>query len=270
MTRILRTTLLLLLTAAPAAPVVAQTAAMNGPPPVLWIQRELVKPGKAPAHNDWEAGWPAAFAKAGWPTTYIAMNAVSGINEAWFLIGYPSFDAMEKDIANTDANAPLSAEMKRLGAGESEYVETTRGVLAQYVPSLSYKPGIDLPKMRYFEVLTYTMKPGHEGDFAKAASLYRDGYTKAAIDQHWAVYRVTSGLPSGTFLVFVPLRSLSTLDKSMSEDEAMGRALGPQQMNALNKLVLDGVANYQSQVFAFNPKMSYVSKEMKAADPFWR
>jgi len=56
----------------------------------------------------------------------------------------------------------------------------------------------------------------------------------------------------------------------MSEDEAMGRALGPQQMSALNKLVLDGVANYQSQVFAFNPKMSYVSKEMKAADPFWR
>jgi hypothetical protein len=41
-------------------------------------------------------------------------------------------------------------------------------------------------------------------------------------------------------------------------------------MNALNKLVLDGVATYQSQIFAFNPKMSYVNKEMKAADPFWR
>ena len=26
------------------------------------------------------------------------MNAVSGINEAWFLIGYPSFDAVERKI----------------------------------------------------------------------------------------------------------------------------------------------------------------------------
>ena len=50
----------------------------------------------------------------------------------------------------------------------------------------------------------------------------------------------------------------------------MARALGTAQMNALNKLVLDGVATYQSQVFAFSPKMSYVSKEMKAADPFWK
>lgn len=268
MRKMLRTTLLL--TVAYAGPLVAQTTAMNGPPSVLWIQRELVKPGKGSAHNDWEAGWPAAFGKANWPTNYVAMNAISGTNEAWFLIGYPTFDAMEKDIANTDANASLTAEMKRLGAGESEYVESTRGVLAQYVPGLSYKPGVDLAKMRYFEVLTYAMKPGHDGDFAKAASLYRDGYTKAGIDSHWAIYRVVSGLPSGTFLVFIPLRSLSTFDKSMTEGEAMSRALGADQMSALNKLVLDGIATYQSQVFAFNPKMSYVGKEMKAADPFWR
>jgi len=267
MTRILRTTLLLAVVSAPLA---AQTAAMNGPPPVLWIQRELVKPGKGSAHNDWEAGWPAAFGKANWPTHYVGMNAISGTNEAWFLIGYPTFDAMEKDLANTDANAPLAAEMKRLGAGESDYVENTRGVLAAYVPGVSYKPGVDLAKMRYFEILTYVTKPGHEEDFVKAASLYRDGYTKAGIDQHWAIYRVISGLPSGTFLVFVPLRSLSTLDKGMSEGEAMTHALGTDQMNALNKLVRDGVATYQSQIFAFNPKMSYVSKEMKAADPFWR
>src|ERR1700694_4658784 len=98
MTVMLRTTLLLMVVS--AGPVVGQQRAMNGPPPVLWIQRELVKPGKGSAHNDWEAGWPAAFGKANWPTTYIAMNAISGPNESWFLIGYPTFDALEKDIAN--------------------------------------------------------------------------------------------------------------------------------------------------------------------------
>jgi hypothetical protein len=63
---------------------------------------------------------------------------------------------------------------------------------------------------------------------------------------------------------------LRALDKGRANDAAMGRALGPEQMNALDKLVLDGVATSQSQIFAFNPKMSFVSKEMKAADPFWR
>nr|MDQ6872053.1 hypothetical protein [Gemmatimonadota bacterium] len=155
-------------------------------------------------------------------------------------------------------------------AGESDYVENTRTVLASYVPSVSYKPNVDLSKMRYFEIITYAMKPGHEGDFIKAAGLVRDGYSKAGLDNPWAIYRAVSGMPSGTFYVFVPFRSLATFDRGPSDDEAMGRALGPDQMNALNKLVLDGVATSQSQIFALNPKMSYVSKEMKAADAFWR
>ena len=124
--------------------------------------------------------------------------------------------------------------------------------------------------MRYFEVLTYAMKPGHAGDFIKAAGIVRDGYTKAGIDQPWAIYRAVSGVAAGTFYVFLPMRSLAALDKAPSNDEAMRRALGSEQMSALDKLVLDGVATSQSQIFAFNPKMSFVSKEMKAADPFWR
>lgn len=259
-----------LLAVVSTAPLTAQMTGTQPPPPVLLIARELVKPGKSTAHNQWEAGWPAAFAKANYPTTYLGMNAVSGINEAWFLIGFASFDAMEKDQARMDADAPLTTELRRLGAGESDFLENTRQVIASYVPSVSYKANVDLSKMRYFEILTYTMKPGHEGDFIKAAALVRDGYTKAGIEQPWAIYRAVTGMPAGTFYVFLPMRSLAALDGAAATDDAMGRALGPDQMNALGKLVTDGVATSQSQVFAFNPKMSYVSKEMKAADPFWK
>jgi hypothetical protein len=269
MKRTLRTTLLL--TAVSAAPLAAQ-AVMNPPPPppVLWVQRELVKAGKGPAHNDYEAGWPAAFGKANWPTNYLGANALTGSNEAWFFIGYPSFEAMEKDLAQSDANASLSADLKRLTGGDSDYLESSSAVLLQYMPNLSYKPVVEIPKMRYFEILRYAVKPGHEGDFVKAATIYKDGFTKAGIDNHWATYRVVSGMPAGTFLVIIPMRSLSMFDRTGAEDEAMARALGPEQMGALGKLVSDGFATIQSQLFAFNPKMSYVSKEWKAADPFWR
>ena len=50
-----------------AAPLSAQMTGTQPPPPVLLIQRELEKPGKGTAHNQWEAGWPAAFAKANLP-----------------------------------------------------------------------------------------------------------------------------------------------------------------------------------------------------------
>src|SRR6188474_2808740 len=75
----------------------AQSAAPPPPPKVLQIFREVVKPGHSAAHATTEAGWPAAFSKANAPGNYIALTSVSGPNEAWFITGYDSFAAYEKD-----------------------------------------------------------------------------------------------------------------------------------------------------------------------------
>jgi hypothetical protein len=72
------------------------------PAKVLQIIREEVKPGKAAAHEKVEAGWPRAFAKAKWPTHYLAIQSMSGPTEAWFLVGYPSLAAWEKENQNAD------------------------------------------------------------------------------------------------------------------------------------------------------------------------
>ncbi|MEO7136682.1 MAG: hypothetical protein ABI037_03100 [Gemmatimonadales bacterium] len=52
--------------------------APEGRPKVLLIFREQVKPGKDSAHEKVEAGWPRAFAKAKWPTNYLAMTTMTG------------------------------------------------------------------------------------------------------------------------------------------------------------------------------------------------
>lgn len=274
MKRILARAPLTLFAILSAAPLQAQMtgASPPPPPPILYIQRELIKPGKSVAHNEWESGWPAAFSRANHPTNFLGMNAVTGVNEAWYLIGFPSFDAMEKDQARIEANAPLAAENRRLTAGESEFVETTRGIAAAYVPGASYRANVDIARMRYFEVLTFVTRPGRDADFLKIAAIVRDGFTKAGIDQPFAVYRAVSGtVAAGTFYVFVPMRSLSSLDKGPSNWEAMSRAVGSEQMATLTKLNAEAVVTEQNQIFAFNPKMSYLSKEMKASDPaFWK
>ncbi len=257
------------------APVVSSAQVGAGgpqdPPKVLWIGREMVKPGKARAHINWEKGWPAAYSKANYPTPYVAMTSMSGTNEAWYITGYPSWDALEKDNARQAANTALSAELRRLNAGESEYLADTRQILAEYVPELSYRSKLDLSKMRYIDVATFRVRPGHEGDFAKVAGMFVDAYTKGNIDGPWAVYRAVTGTPGPTYYVISPMRSLSVMDRSAADFKIWSDKMGAEGMAAMNKLSSDIIAISDDQLFAFDPSMSYVSKEFKAGDPsFWK
>ena len=84
----------LVLLALPIA-LVAQDAAPMGPPKVIQIVREEVKPGKGAAHEKWEASWTQAMVRAKFTTPQLAMTAVTGNNEAWYISGYDSFGALE-------------------------------------------------------------------------------------------------------------------------------------------------------------------------------
>ena len=80
----------------------AQEKAPSGPPKVIQIIREEVKPGKGAAHEKVEVGWPRAFANAKSPTHYLAMTSVTGPSEAWFVTGFNSLAAWEADrLANS-------------------------------------------------------------------------------------------------------------------------------------------------------------------------
>lgn len=249
---------------------VAANAAMQGPPPVLRIDREQIKPGKGAAHAKFEAGWPAAFAKAGNQTGYLAYTAVTGASEAWFLIGYPSFDAMVKDDKSVAANKALSADLDRLSTGDGDFVAGSDELLAVNLAKLSNGVPVDMSKMHYMEIVTYRMRPGHDGDFSKMAGMIKDAYTKGNVQQPWTIYRVISGAPDGTYLVMLPMRTLAELDDAPNINAAIGTALGAEGASALNKMESDGITTSTSRIFAVNPKMSYVNAQFKAGDPaFW-
>ncbi len=82
---------------------------MLTPPKVLVITREVLKPGKGAAHEKWETGWPRAFAKAKWPTRYLAVSSMTGENRALYMSGYESLAAWEADTRAIEQNAVLSA-----------------------------------------------------------------------------------------------------------------------------------------------------------------
>ncbi|MBI3668973.1 MAG: hypothetical protein HY237_04235 [Acidobacteria bacterium] len=250
----------------------AQEQAPSGPPKVLQIYREEVKPGKGAAHEKVEAGWPRAFANVKSPTHYLAMVSVTGPSEAWFVTGFDSLAAWEKDRLATEKNPALTAELDQLGAKDGELLSSVRSIVASYREELSYRAtGVNLGQMRYFYVTTFRIRPGHENDFVEANKIIRAAHEKANVPEHWAVFQVLSGLPSGTYLTFQPLQSLAEVDTfPQTHGKTYQEATGDEGRQKLRELTSAGMLSSETSIFLFSPKMSYVSKETAAADPgFW-
>src|SRR5947208_5815730 len=92
-----------------------------GPPKVLVIQREMLKPGRAGnTHLKTESAFVQAMTAAKWPTHYFAAESQSGVSRALFFIGYPSFAAWEKDNADQAKNATLTAAFDRASLADGE------------------------------------------------------------------------------------------------------------------------------------------------------
>jgi hypothetical protein len=252
---------------------VAQEQAPPGPPKVLQIIREDVKPGKDAAHAKVEAGWPRAFASAKSPTHYIAMVAITGPSEAWFVVGFDSLAAWEKDRQNNDNSAALTAELGQLGEKDGELLTGVRTIIAVYREELSYRPtGINIGLMRYFYVTTFRVRPGHDNDFVEANKIVRAAHEKADVPEHWAVFQVISGMPAGTYLSIQPLKSLAEVDAfPQTHGKAYREATGDDGRKKLSELASAGSLSSETNIFAFSPKMSYVSRETASADPdFWK
>ncbi len=147
-------------------------------PKVLQIYREEVKVGKAPAHVKVEKGFVAAAAKANWPTHYLAMTTVTGPSEAWFLTGYPSFAAWEKDRNDTEKNSAFTADLDRLVEKDGELLTNGRSLVALLREDLSAGGPVDVAKMRYFRLITFRVRPGHDSDFSDAVKIVRSAYEK--------------------------------------------------------------------------------------------
>jgi hypothetical protein len=253
-------------------PALAQTGSGDWPPPkVLQIYREEIKPGKAPAHEVVEAGWPKAFAAAKWPTHYLAAASVTGPSEAWFMTGFESFAAWETDTQNIDKNAVLKKEVDQLEAKDGELRSGGRSLVASYREDLSNSFNVDLPKMRYFRIIVFRVKPGHEAQFAEAAGIVKAGYEKAKLTQPWAAYQVYSGMPTPAFLVFIPMKSLAEVDTAFGNTKTIQDAEGEPNVKKLQTISAEAYNAVESNIFAFSPKMSYPSEKWASEDPeFWK
>jgi hypothetical protein len=246
---------------------------MPGPPKVLVIQREMLKPGRAGnTHLKTESAFVQAMTAAKWPTHYFAAESLSGLSRALFLIGYPSFAAWEKDNADQAKNATLTAAFDRATLADGEQLtEFSSGVFV-YNEEGSLRANVDIAHMRYFEISQFRVRPGHEKDWVELVKMYRSGYDKAVPNGHWAIFDSMYGSENGGLhLVINPMRSLAEVDESMGDSKKFEAAMGENGMKKLSELSAACIESSQTNLFQFNPKMSYPAEEWIKADPdFWK
>ena len=240
-------------------------------PRVLMVVREQIKEGREAAHVKAEEAWPRIFQKGNVTTHYVGMTAETGASEAWFLEPYDSFGGMEK--ARAEIEQSFAADLEVANVQDGELRTGSRTLLAVFRNDLSYRPAeamSSLPKCRHMGVTVLRIKYGHEADLAQLAKLVIDSDEKSNSVQPVLAYQVISGGPSGTYLLFSPMDSLARMDEAPARTAAARQAMGDRNRQRLDALAPEVVQSAESLLFAFNPRMSYVSKEFAAADPeFW-
>ena len=254
----------------------AQDPATMPPPKVLVLIREFIKPGRAGSmHEKSESGFVHAMSAAKWPTHYFAVDSLSGAPRSLFLVGYPSFEAWEKDTLATQKNATLSAAMDRASIADGDLLSAYESNTFVFREDMSLHSAVNIAQMRYFEIMQFVIRPGHEKDWEELAKMYTDGFGKAVPNAHWAMFeRMYGSSPAGSngsvFLVFNPMKSLAEVDSSFADSKAFASSLSASDAKRLAELTAASVESVQVNLFAFNPKESYPPDEWIKADSFWK
>jgi len=269
---------LLLLAALVLISAFASALAQNGegPPKVLAITREEIKPGMMPAHNRHSAAFVGIFNKLQTRNYRIAMVPVAGNeNEVLYVTPCDSFAEVENVFADTEkkmagASGPVKAQLAWLEKEAPDLHSAMRDMLLTYRSELSFNPGVDIPKMRYFAITTIRVRPGHDAQYSDyVQKLVNVARQKAKADNlHIAVFQVLSGAPGGTYMAFRPLRSLAEMDDPIGM--RVRAAMGDDQRKDADKAAGEAIISSETATYMFAPRMSYVPKEMAAGDPaFW-
>lgn len=265
----LRAVLGLSLAMAGAVAIHAQ-APKAGPPNILAIDTDNIKPYETAAYDKVAAEYPAVSEQFKQTTYYLSLESLSGAPRAEYLVGFDSYEALQKDIETSLGNPSMRAKFEALDARESPYVTEVHTTVWHYRPDLSNNvDGADLPHSHYWELIVFHMRPGHDEDFGELTKLYRDGNVKSGQNTPWATFEGLNGVQDA-FLIVVPMTSLKDEDTGLAKESDFMAAVGEEGTKKMSKLSEEGIASVEDNLWMVNPQSSYVMPSWIAADPkYW-
>jgi hypothetical protein len=255
----------------------AQNATEDGPPKVLVIHREYLKPGKGGAqHERSESAFVHALAGTKSNSSYFALDSLSGPSRSLFLFPYDSFADWEKETAAIRGDKAVSAKLDQATLNDGDLLASYDSAAMMLRPDLSLNKG-SIDGARFFEITTFIVKPGHTHDFTELAKMYIEAYRKVAPETHWDTFELTYGNPTpgiaggAVFMVFNTMKSLADTDKSMQDSDKFSSELGAEGMKKISELTAASIEATGTNLFAINPRESNPPSEWVKKEPgFWK
>jgi hypothetical protein len=242
-------------------------AAVSTPPTILQVEQDNIKPYQQEPYDKIAAAYVPVVAKAKLPGTVIALEALSGAPRAIYLFGYGSFDEMQKDEDNMMKTPGLMAQFATLDARESAYVTEVHNTIWHYRDDLSNNTAAsDIPHCRYWETITFHIKPGHDAEFEGLIKKVKETYAKIGVNLSWATYESEMGA-TDTYNIIVPMKSLKEEDDALARDKTFAAALGAEGQHHMDEVASNTYLSVEDTLWEVNGKSSYVPKEFAAADP---
>ena len=242
----------------------------TAPPKLLvWVYQRFAF-DKASDRDQWEIAVARACQNLEVPNSWIVMESITGEPEVLSFDPFDSFAQLERPLAEWGAIYATHPELGRLQAQINAALVSQRTVIAVRRDDLSYRANrIDLSKARFMRVLEVRLHPGRENEFAEAFQKLSAAYEKTESDLPWVVYQVNLGMPSPTFLTFVPMKAVGQNDDLLKRRETL-HAVEGEAAERIQQIAREAYASTESNLYSIKPEKSHVSKEFAAGDPeFW-
>ncbi|MGH9615488.1 MAG: hypothetical protein ACRD28_02020 [Acidobacteriaceae bacterium] len=139
-----------------------------------------------------------------------------------------------------------------------------------YQPDKSVGPPVNIGAFKYMEITVLKIRPGHGQDWDELAKLHDSIFSKAP-NAGWAMYEKWFGTGSeDEYIALHAMRSLAEIDETRVANKKIWAAVSADQKKKVADLEASTFESIQSNLFVFDPKMSYVSDKWRSADPgFW-
>jgi hypothetical protein len=249
--------------------VCAQDNGLNGPPKMLVVHREMLKPHRGGMHEKTEGAFVAAVKANHVDIHYFAMTSMSGPDRALFFSGYGSMADWEADEMSMGKHAAGLAAMDHANVADGDLLAETGQSVWLRQDELSMNPH-DLKGDRYMQISQYMVKPGHVAEWEELVKLVKEGYAKGVPEASWVMFEQRYGPSGSAYVVLTPMKSLSEVDGMLSGGKAFADAMGEGGMKKMEQLEASCIESWQMNLFAFSPGMSNPPEQWVKDEPdYW-
>jgi hypothetical protein len=205
------------------------------------------------------------------PNSWIDLEAITGEPKALSFDPFDSFAQVDQAFIRWSQIYAAHPELAQLQQQINSLVTSERTIIAVRRDDLGYRRDfIDLSKMRFMRVLQVRLHPGYENSFEEAFKILGAAYERINATTPWVVYQVNVGMPSPTFLVFVPMQALQQNDDLLAWRKDLRQAEGEAAVRRMEEIAKEAYESTESNLYAVSPEVSRVTKEFADADPqFW-